>query len=112
MASSGGVALLTLDELKAEGFEIVDLEFHGVITPGGAEVNLSGTAENIYKQVLELNPEYDPWQFPEHVQYMESFGITKDTPAEEADALFMGHSIEARQGNVREPVFHVSLQVC
>lgn len=92
--------MLTLEELKAEGFEIYDLEFHGAITPGGPEVHLSGTAETIYKQVLELNPEYDPWQFPEHVEYMKSLGITKDTPEAEAGVVVMGHGVEARQGNV------------
>ncbi|KAK4213210.1 hypothetical protein QBC37DRAFT_464315 [Rhypophila decipiens] len=42
-----------------------EMFFVGQAVPGGPQVTLIGTAESIYKQVLELNPAYDPTAFPE-----------------------------------------------
>ncbi len=37
---------------------IADLMFKGPAFPGGENVTLSGSAEDIYKQLLEINPNY------------------------------------------------------
>lgn len=100
MANPDGLSLLTREELEAEGFEIVDMEFHGPITPGGPDVSLSGTVDTIYNQVLELNPDYDAWEFPDHVEYMTSLGISKNTTDDEATAILAHHTLAERQGNV------------
>ncbi|PVH95196.1 hypothetical protein DM02DRAFT_537848, partial [Periconia macrospinosa] len=53
------------------------LTFKGPVTPGGPEVTLSGTAEEIYAKVLEINPSYDPWAFPDFRANQAAKGVTK-----------------------------------
>lgn len=54
------------------------MEFTGPVTPGGSDVILYGTAQQIYEQILALNPTYDVWDFPDYAQDLEAQGITKD----------------------------------
>ncbi|CAH0000071.1 unnamed protein product [Clonostachys byssicola] len=42
-----------------EGMEIVDAEWNLELKPGGQVVNLTGTVEQIYPQLLALNPNYE-----------------------------------------------------
>uniref|UniRef100_A0A8H7TQ60 Uncharacterized protein n=1 Tax=Bionectria ochroleuca TaxID=29856 RepID=A0A8H7TQ60_BIOOC len=42
-----------------EGMEIVDAKWNLELTPGGQVVNLTGTVEQIYPQLLALNPTYE-----------------------------------------------------
>ncbi|CAI6088634.1 unnamed protein product [Clonostachys chloroleuca] len=42
-----------------EGMEIVDAKWNLELTPGGRVVNLTGTVEQIYPQLLALNPTYE-----------------------------------------------------
>jgi hypothetical protein len=60
----------------------VPMTFTGQITVGGPNVTFTGTAESIWAQVLEKNPKYDPWEFPEYRQRMASKGITRETQNE------------------------------
>ncbi|KAF1810898.1 hypothetical protein P152DRAFT_483602 [Eremomyces bilateralis CBS 781.70] len=39
------------------------MKYTGPITPGGEDVELSGTAEDVYNQIVHLNPSYDPAAF-------------------------------------------------
>ncbi|KAH7320610.1 hypothetical protein B0I35DRAFT_407683 [Stachybotrys elegans] len=42
------------------------MEFVGPAFVGGANVTLKGDAKSIYEQLLVLNPEYNPQEFPEY----------------------------------------------
>lgn len=59
------------------------MEFVGPITPGGPDVTLSGSAKDIYDQIMELNPSYDVFDFPGYAEDLEAQGFTRenlDTP--------------------------------
>ncbi|KAK5662484.1 hypothetical protein OQA88_8395 [Cercophora sp. LCS_1] len=53
------------------------LTFRGPTTVGGPEVAIQGTAQEIYEQILEQNPSYDPWDFPGYRAQMVARGLTK-----------------------------------
>ncbi|RSL72571.1 hypothetical protein CEP53_001016 [Fusarium sp. AF-6] len=42
-----------------DGMEIVPVEWDLELTPGGEVVHLTGTVEEVYPQLLDLNPTYD-----------------------------------------------------
>jgi hypothetical protein len=54
------------------------MTFTGPLTVGGPNVTLTGTAESIWGQLLEKNPNYDPWAFPEYQSRMAAKGITRE----------------------------------
>lgn len=77
---SSGLQLFNEEELALEDEAVEGLaamEFEGPITPGGPDVRLEGTAQQIYHQIMSLNPEYDVWNFPENVAEFEAQGLTK-----------------------------------
>ncbi|KAK5660004.1 hypothetical protein OQA88_13470 [Cercophora sp. LCS_1] len=53
------------------------MTFAGPVIPGGPPVELSGTAKEIYEQVLALNPSYTPWDFPDFQAEMAAKGVTR-----------------------------------
>lgn len=55
------------------------MTFTGPLQVGGPNVTLTGTAESIYHKIVELNPSYDAWQFPEYRSKMAALGLTQDT---------------------------------
>jgi hypothetical protein len=66
-------------ELLTDVLDILPaMEFTGPVTPGGPDVILYGTAEQIYEQIIEVNPKYDVWDFPEYAADLESQGITRE----------------------------------
>ena len=58
------------------------MTFTGPIRPGGPDVKYTGTAKSIYHQLLEANPDYNPWDFPEYTERMNAKGITKENKGE------------------------------
>lgn len=82
---------------------LLPMIFTGPVTPGGPDVELQGTAQEIYQQVLELNPSYDPWDFPDFQASMAADGVTKaQWDAELANGTVAAmrsptNSLEARQ---------------
>lgn len=54
------------------------MTFTGPLHVGGPNVTLTGTAESIYHKIVELNPLYDAWQFPEYRSKMVALGLTQD----------------------------------
>lgn len=52
------------------------MEFTGPVFVGGDDVTLSGTAEEVYNQIIELNPEYDARDFPDTNGYLAADGLT------------------------------------
>lgn len=71
------------------------MEFVGPITPGGPDVILSGSAKDIYEQIIELNPSYDVFEFPDYVDALESQGINREN-FETADLTTRNPSVAAR----------------
>ncbi|KAL2070202.1 hypothetical protein VTL71DRAFT_13228 [Oculimacula yallundae] len=66
-----------LDENVVE--TISALEFSGPVTPGGPDVQLSGTAKSIYEQIIALNSTYDVFDFPDSAASLQAGGITRET---------------------------------
>lgn len=54
------------------------MEFVGPVAPGGPDVTLYGTAKEVYEQILELNPSYDVWAFPEYAKGLKADGLTRE----------------------------------
>ncbi|KAF8461498.1 hypothetical protein BDZ91DRAFT_851006 [Kalaharituber pfeilii] len=48
-----------------------ELVFIGEVAEDGKNVTLRGTAESIYKQILEINPHYNPWDFKQYREHHE-----------------------------------------
>ncbi|KAI9675629.1 MAG: hypothetical protein M1817_000996 [Caeruleum heppii] len=55
---------LRAERRNADGPTISTLTYRGPITPGGDDVTLSGTAEDIHRQIRERNPTFNPDDFP------------------------------------------------
>ncbi|KAK4136423.1 hypothetical protein BT67DRAFT_447817 [Trichocladium antarcticum] len=55
------------------------MTFTGPAVVGGPDVTLTGTAESIHAQLLQLNPQYDPWDFPEYQEKMAAQNMTRET---------------------------------
>lgn len=53
----------TASDVEAQGYNIVPLTFTGPVTPDGKTITLTGTAEDIYAQILKLNPSYNATDF-------------------------------------------------
>ncbi|EFQ97335.1 hypothetical protein MGYG_00374 [Nannizzia gypsea CBS 118893] len=47
-----------------ESFSMSPMIYEGPIVPGGDNVTLEGTIEEIFRQILALNPSYRPEDFP------------------------------------------------
>lgn len=83
------------------------MQFLGPITPGGPDVALSGTAKEIYEQILKLNPAYDVFDFPAYAEDLESQGITRenlDSPNPEVfsrNPAVAARDVLAKRDNVR-----------
>jgi hypothetical protein len=58
--------------------EISAMEFVGPVTPGGPDITLSGSVKDIYEQIIELNPSYDVFDFPEYADALESEGLNRE----------------------------------
>jgi hypothetical protein len=71
------------------------MEFVGPITPGGPDVTLSGSAKDIYEQILELNPSYDVFDFPDYAADLESQGYSKSN-LETADLTTRNPAVAVR----------------
>ncbi|CAG9947826.1 unnamed protein product [Clonostachys rosea f. rosea IK726] len=71
---SGEEDVLDMDEIES----ISIMDFVGPLTPGGPNVTLSGTAKEIYEQILELNPSYSVWDFDEYADDLEARGLTRE----------------------------------
>jgi hypothetical protein len=54
------------------------MEFVGPVTPGGPDITLSGSAKDIYEQIIELNPSYDVFDFPEYADALEFEGLNRE----------------------------------
>ncbi|KAL2688959.1 hypothetical protein Neosp_003009 [[Neocosmospora] mangrovei] len=54
----GGVAHIASAE-TFDGMEVVPVKWELELKPGGEVVNLTGTVEEVYPQLLDLNPTYD-----------------------------------------------------
>jgi hypothetical protein len=69
----------TAESIGEGKLPIGEMSFFGPVIPGRPNVTLYGTAESIYKQVLELNPNHDPWDFPGYKEKMEARGISRES---------------------------------
>ncbi|KAK3312909.1 hypothetical protein B0H66DRAFT_607968 [Apodospora peruviana] len=74
---------------------LVPMQFAGPLVVGGPEVKLEGTAQEIYEQIIKLNPSYDP---------QAAKGVTKAQWKEENTKITLGtrsespsNGLEARQ---------------
>lgn len=65
----------------------VGMTFTGPAVVGGPDVTLTGTAESIHAQLLQLNPQYDPWDFPEYQEKMAAQNMTRETWEAQAAGL-------------------------
>ena len=57
---------------------IEDMSWTGSVFPGSPEVTLHGSAKSIYDQIMELNPHYSAFDFPDLVEEFAAEGITKE----------------------------------
>ena len=55
--------------------------FEGPAFVGGRDIRIEGTAQSIYARLLEINPDYNPWDFADYQADMEAQGITKESQA-------------------------------
>lgn len=85
------------------------LEFVGPVTPGGPDVTLSGSAKDIYEQILELNPSYDVFDFPESAASLEAQGINREN-LESPDLTTPNPSVAARNALAKRNVVSLTLQ--
>ncbi|KAF3102799.1 hypothetical protein TWF569_011757 [Orbilia oligospora] len=58
------------------------ITFTGPAVPGGPDVTITGTVEVIFKKLHEMNPKYDPWEFPEYQEKMAQQGLSKNSTLE------------------------------
>jgi len=91
------------------------MQFHGPITPGGPEVQLSGTAKEIYEQILVLNPDYDVFAFPDSAKKLADSGVTReniDNPSPEVSttAAVRARNVLKRQDGVSVLKIYVRLE--
>jgi hypothetical protein len=63
------------------------MTFTGPLTVGGKNVTITGTVESVWAQILEKNPKYDAWEFPEYRERMEEQGITRESKRETDNEL-------------------------
>ncbi|KAK4448450.1 hypothetical protein QBC34DRAFT_381361 [Podospora aff. communis PSN243] len=81
-----------------EGYTIQPLVFTGRIEADGPNVTLSGDAQSIYNQILELNPNYDPTVFPEYIANQQIAADAMARKRSDAGALFKRDRIECGHG--------------
>lgn len=55
------------------------MEFTGPVFVGGDDVTLSGTAEEVYNQIIELNPNYNARDFPDTTLDLAADGLTVES---------------------------------
>ncbi|KAF3923570.1 hypothetical protein ABW20_dc0108996 [Dactylellina cionopaga] len=53
--------------------------FTGPAIPGGPNVTITGTVDYIFGKLHEMNPKYDPWEFPEYQERMARKGLSKNS---------------------------------
>ncbi|KAJ3940776.1 hypothetical protein N0V92_013900, partial [Colletotrichum tropicale] len=79
-AAPQGVSFVKASSLSQRDIEnAVPLTFIGQAFIDGPNVTLTGTAETIYHQLLEINPAYNEWDFPEYRERMGALGFTKES---------------------------------
>ncbi|KAK3378068.1 hypothetical protein B0H63DRAFT_235360 [Podospora didyma] len=54
------------------------MTFTGPIFVGGPSITLTGTAKEVYEQILVKNPNYNAWDWPEYQTNMAGSGLKKD----------------------------------
>ncbi|KAI8155858.1 hypothetical protein K4K49_006295 [Colletotrichum sp. SAR 10_70] len=79
-AAPEGVSFVKASSLSQRDIDnAVPLTFIGQAFIDGPNVTLTGTAETIYHQLLEINPAYNEWDFPEYRERMGALGFTKES---------------------------------
>ncbi|EGD84880.1 hypothetical protein H112_08597 [Trichophyton rubrum D6] len=58
-------AFMVLASATVESFATSSMIYTGPVTPGGDNVTLEGTIQEIFHQILKLNPSYKPEDFPD-----------------------------------------------
>ncbi|KAF3274581.1 hypothetical protein TWF970_007842 [Orbilia oligospora] len=58
------------------------ITFTGPAVPGGPDVTITGTVEVIFRKLHEMNPKYDPWEFPDYQEKMARQGLSKNSTLE------------------------------
>jgi hypothetical protein len=74
----------------------------GPVFVGGPDVTFTGTAESVYHQILELNPNYNAWDFPEYQKKMAERGVTRE--AYEAPGISKRSNVLSKRDYVLWPV--------
>ncbi|KAL0931306.1 uncharacterized protein CTRU02_214041 [Colletotrichum truncatum] len=87
------------EDVNDDNLPVAELSFTGPVTVGGPNVTLHGTADAIYQQILELNPAYDPWAFPEYAEGLTSRGFTKNDLTQRSPNSPIEGSLVSRQSN-------------
>ncbi|KAF3163313.1 hypothetical protein TWF788_001598 [Orbilia oligospora] len=70
------------------------ITFTGPAVPGGPDVTITGTVEVIFKKLHEMNPKYDPWEFPEYREELARRGLSKNNALEARGKLEKRRRIE------------------
>ncbi|KAI8202282.1 hypothetical protein K4K52_006500 [Colletotrichum sp. SAR 10_76] len=79
-AAPEGVSFVKASSLSQRDIDnAVPLTFIGQAFIDGPNVTLTGTAETIYHRLLEINPAYNEWDFPEYRERMGALGFTKES---------------------------------
>ncbi len=80
------------------------MTFAGHAIVGGPNVTLTGTAQSIYEQLLEINPSYNPWAFPKYREQMARKGFTQDNFADALSGPQRGaNTLKKRDGVIFGP---------
>jgi hypothetical protein len=78
-AGDKGYQLRSASELDQETTKTAaSMVVTGPVFVGGPDVTFTGTAESVYHQILELNPDYNAWDFPEYQEKMAERGVTRE----------------------------------
>ena len=81
--AGGELRVRSASDISAQEYAAMpDMEFVGPLTPGGPNVTIVGTAKAIYESILEQNPSYNPWDFPEYAERMAAQGLTDSSSVE------------------------------
>lgn len=82
IASSLG-SRATQDQLP----EAVGITFTGQAFVDGPNVTLFGSVEQVYNELLKINPAYDPWEFQDYRERMEGLGFSNRHAFDEKKAV-------------------------
>ncbi|KAJ6256462.1 hypothetical protein Dda_8324 [Drechslerella dactyloides] len=83
ISCAAGYTIARANQLSEDTFlNAPPITFTGPAVPGGPDVTITGTVEQIYSKLHELNPKYDAWDFPEYQKRMMARNGSKNSSLE------------------------------